>query len=84
MVGGVGSQVDVFVIRLWLADFAKTQTLVSFNPIGSIWMFPKIGVPQNAWLIMENSTRMDDLGVPLFLETPIYGIFTYIALIFIW
>ena len=29
-------------------------------------MFPKIGVFQNAWLIMENSTRMDDLGVPLF------------------
>ena len=26
------------------------------------WMFPKIGVPQNRWFIMENPVKMDDLG----------------------
>ena len=31
----------------------------------------KIGIPQNGWFRMENSIKMDDLGVPLFSETPI-------------
>ena len=40
-----------------------------------IWVFPKIGVPQKGWFIMENPIKMGDLGVPLFLETPISSLF---------
>ena len=37
--------------------------------------FQKIVVPQNGWFIMEIFITMDDLGVPLFSETPMYSIF---------
>ena len=41
-------------------------------PLGPIWVFPKIVVPQSGWFIIENPIKMDDLGVTLFLETSIY------------
>ena len=43
---------------------------------GSICVFPKIGVPQNAGFIMENLIEIDELGLPLFLETPIWTFYS--------
>ena len=39
---------------------------------GWIWVFPKIGVPQNGWFIMENPIKWMILGYPYFWKHP-YG-----------
>ena len=65
------------------ASFEPEELGREENPRGSvdifiyiyiyIWVFPKIiGVPQNGWFIMKNLIKLDDLGIPLFLETSIF------------
>ena len=46
--------------------FKEGKGRENWPPKKNIWVFPKIGVPQNGWFIMENLIKMDDLGVPLF------------------
>ena len=58
-------------LRLQPSTTWVTFDATDTNHYTKIWVFPKLGVPRNERFIMENPIKMDDFGVPLFLETPI-------------
>jgi len=67
-------QQNVVLFGKSVADLSppkKTETS-GYQAKPQRWVFRKIVVPQNRWFIMENPIKMDDLGVPLFSETPIW------------
>ena len=49
----------------WALTITETWQ-ISRHLLECTWVFPKTGVLQNGWLIMKNSIKMNDLGVPLF------------------
>ena len=57
---------------------------IFLDSIFNIWVLPKPGVSPK-WMvkIMENPIKMDDLGVPLFSETPIWPLLSNLFPLFI-
>ena len=50
------------ILATQTAPTCRTHGYFDETSYVNIWVFPKIGVPQNGWFIVENPIKMDALG----------------------
>ena len=63
-------RIDVVLHKMYQSHGWLAGIVWYFSWYFDSWVFPNMVVPQNGWFITENLIKMDDLGVPLFSETP--------------
>ena len=74
----------IFNSHVSLPEGILSDNRDNYEPTSIMWRFPKMGLPQNWWFILENSIKMDDFGVPTFLgNLRVHTIYTYILLLYI-